>query len=183
MFDNRRRAIFFDRDGVLNLSTVIDGKPYAPRKLNEFVLYSGINLFITKAKSLGFVNLVVTNQPDIGHGLLELDTLGAMHAILKASLDIDEVYTCPHTQSEGCVCRKPGTGLIEQAATEFNLNLGESWLIGDRITDIATAEKAGINPVFIDRGYRESLDVSLDCKIVSSFDSAMHHIFESLEEK
>ncbi|MEE2821218.1 MAG: HAD-IIIA family hydrolase [Pseudomonadota bacterium] len=181
MFEKKQRAIFFDRDGVLNYSKVVDGKPYAPRELNEFVLYPGINSFIKRAKSLGFVTLVVTNQPDIGHGLLELETMEAMHSILKAYLDIDDIYFCPHRQSDECACRKPRTGMIERATNEFNLDLRRSWLIGDRITDIMTAEKAGINAIFIDRGYRESLDMYPSCKIVSRFASAMRYIFEFSE--
>ena len=183
MSGTKRRAIFFDRDGVLNYSKVVDGKPYAPRALTDFVLYPGVNKLIAKARSFGFVNLVVTNQPDIGNGLIGSETVDAMHSLLMASLDIDAIYLCPHKREDNCGCRKPKTGMVERATAEFNIDLGKSWLIGDRITDIYTAEKMGIIPIFIDRGYKETPDIPLGCKVVLNFDLAMRHIFESIGER
>jgi D-glycero-D-manno-heptose 1,7-bisphosphate phosphatase len=152
-----RRAVFLDRDGVINRALVRDRKPYAPRHLSEFRLLPGVGDAVTQLKSVGFLIIVVTNQPDVGHGLTTLQTLAAMHARLSEGLGVDAILVCPHRQDAGCACRKPKPGMIHQAATDWGIDVSRSYLVGDRSTDIVAGRAAGLYTVFLDRGYAEPL--------------------------
>jgi D-glycero-D-manno-heptose 1,7-bisphosphate phosphatase len=152
-----RRAVFLDRDGVINRALVRDRKPYAPRHLSEFRLLPGVGDAVTQLKSVGFLIIVVTNQPDVGHGLTTLQTLAAMHARLSERLGVDAILVCPHRQDAGCACRKPKPGMIHQAATHWSIDVRRSYLVGDRSTDIVAGRAAGLYTVFLDRGYAEPL--------------------------
>src|SRR5438128_1851376 len=99
-----RRAVFLDRDGVLNRSEVRNGKPYAPRRQSEFRLLPGVASAVADLKTAGFIVIVVTNQPDVGHGLIGSDTLNAMHEKLRSKVDVDGIMVCAHRQDEGCSC-------------------------------------------------------------------------------
>lgn len=150
------RAVFLDRDGVLNRAEVRDGKPYAPRALQNFRLLPGAAEAVRRLKAVGFVVVVVTNQPDIGNGLVDDATVAAMHARLKARVPVDDVRICPHAQNENCACRKPAPGMLLAAADDLGLNLPASFMVGDRLGDIAAGAAAGCRTVFIDRGYAET---------------------------
>jgi D-glycero-D-manno-heptose 1,7-bisphosphate phosphatase len=149
------RAVFLDRDGVLNRALVRDRKPYAPRQLGEFRLLPGAAEAVRELKSVGFLIIVVTNQPDVGHGLTTPQALAAMHARLSERLSIDAIMVCPHRQDAGCACRKPKPGMIHQAETDWGINVRRSYLVGDRSTDIVAGRAAGLYTVFLDRGYAE----------------------------
>jgi D-glycero-D-manno-heptose 1,7-bisphosphate phosphatase len=151
-----RPAVFLDRDGVLNENLVVDGKPYAPRRFQDFRLYPEAATAIVKFKAAGFATVVVTNQPDLGHGLIEPSQLQAMHAYLERETGVDAILTCPHRQDEGCGCRKPGAGLLVRAAYTHNLDLSRSVMVGDRASDVAAGRDAGCRTIFIDRAFRET---------------------------
>jgi D-glycero-D-manno-heptose 1,7-bisphosphate phosphatase len=151
------RAVFLDRDGVLNRALVRNRKPYAPRSLGEFRLLPGTAEAVRELKSVGFLIIVVTNQPDVGHGLTTPQTLAAMHARLSERLPVDAILVCPHRQDAGCACRKPKPGMIHQAETDWGINVRRSYLVGDRPTDIVAGRAAGLYTVFLDRGYAEPL--------------------------
>src|SRR5262245_30660897 len=131
----KRLAVFLDRDGVLNRSWIREGKPYAPRHLKDFRLLRGAARAVKNLKAAGFVVLVVTNQPDVGHGLITCEILEAMHAKLRAATLIDAVLVCTHRQNDVCDCRKPKTGLIEQAIGRFGIAREGSYMVGDRWSD------------------------------------------------
>ena len=154
-----RRAVFLDRDGVINRATVKKGKPYAPRHLSEFRLLPGVVRAVSELKAAGFMIVVVTNQPDAGHGLIARHTLDAMHAKLRNKVPVDGIMVCPHRQDEGCLCRKPKTGLIRQAIQRWGIDAAGSYMVGDRWSDIVAGHAAGLYTIFVDRGYAEALKI------------------------
>src|SRR6185437_9819529 len=99
-----RPAVFLDRDGVLNRSAVKNGKPYAPRQLSDFHLLPGVAEAVADLKTAGFLVIVVTNQPDVGHGLISPATLDAMHMKLQSKVPVDDILVCSHTQQANCSC-------------------------------------------------------------------------------
>jgi len=151
----RRRAVFLDRDGVINRSIVRNGRPYAPESVEALEILPGVEEALLSLKSVGFLNIVVTNQPDVGAGKLKRATADAMSAYLLETLAIDAVKVCFHTETDRCRCRKPKPGLILDAATEFDIDLGRSYMVGDRWRDVGAAHAAGCQAVFVDYGYEE----------------------------
>lgn len=151
-----RPGAFLDRDGVLNRSAVIGGKPHAPRRLEDFRLLPGVAQAVARLKAAGLIVVVVTNQPDIGNGLVDESVVAAMHARLKARVPVDDIRVCPHRQDLGCSCRKPRPGMLLEAARDHGIDLTRSVMVGDRAGDIAAGTAAGCRTVFIDRGYPET---------------------------
>ena len=162
-----RPAVFLDRDGVLNRAVVRDGKPYAPRRLEDFCLLPGAAQVVTDLKAAGFIVVVITNQPDVGHGLITLATLEAMHAKLRVAAPIDAILACTHRQDEGCACRKPKPGLIERAIRQFGIAREASYMVGDRWNDVVVGRTAGLYTIFLDRGYTEVLVEAPDLAVKS----------------
>jgi len=150
----KRRAVFLDRDGVLNESIVRQGKPYAPLSLAGFKLLPGVGDALQSLRDAGFLNIVVTNQPDVSAGKAKREDIDAIHAELK-KLPIDEVKVCFHGDAEQCACRKPRPGLLLEAASEHAIDLPSSFLVGDRWRDVGAAHAAGCTALFVDYRYLE----------------------------
>ena len=150
-----QKVVFLDRDGVLNKSLVVDGKPYAPLKLSNLEILPGVAEALEEFKKLGYLNLVVTNQPDIAAGRLNAKDLKEMHDFLSMSLAIDCIESCPHTDEDDCYCRKPAPGMLLNLAKRFDIDFSSSWMIGDRWKDIVAGQSAGCQCIFIDYGYDE----------------------------
>lgn len=150
------RAVFLDRDGVLNHADVWDGKPYAPRALADFHIFPGVEAELGRLLCLGFRLIVVTNQPDVGNGFVSREVVEAMHHHLKSLLPIHDVLACLHSQRDGCECRKPKPGMLLEAARRYGVDLLNSYMIGDRWSDVAAGNAAGCRTIFIDRSYAES---------------------------
>jgi D-glycero-D-manno-heptose 1,7-bisphosphate phosphatase len=148
-----RRAVFLDRDGVLVIPEFRDGRSYAVRSLDQFQLYPEAEACLHRLKAAGFCLVVVTNQPDLGSGLVEAETVAAMHSLMLQALPLDSVQVCPHTAQINCDCRKPNPGMILTAAQEFGIDLEASFMVGDRASDIAAGKAAGCGTAFIDLGY------------------------------
>lgn len=148
-------AVFLDRDGVISNSIIRDGKGFAPRLFEEFRLLPYAAESISKLKSNGFVVIVVTNQPDIGNGLVETEVLDKMHKKLRALTAVDDIYICPHKQNQNCDCRKPKPGMLVEAAAKYGINLNRSFMVGDRASDVHAGQEAGCKTIFINRHYRE----------------------------
>ena len=172
-----RRAIFLDRDGVINRPIILQGKPYAPRVFNDFILYPDAIEVLQKFRERGYALIIVTNQPDVGHRLIDISEINKMHQYLRKLIDIEMIKICPHKQNEGCLCRKPKAGMLFDAAEKINIDLSASWLIGDRISDIQAGNKAGVRTVFIDRGYAETQGNIIEAEIVNSLEEAGNLIF------
>ncbi len=154
-----KRAVFLDRDGVINEPKVIDGKPYPPLSIDEFVIIDGVAEACRKLKAAGFLLVVTTNQPDVGRGTLKQEVVDAIHAHMCRVLPIDRVEVCfhPGKGASDCDCRKPKPGMLLHAARELNIDLAQSWMVGDRWRDIDCGHAAGVRTVFIDYGYDEPL--------------------------
>ena len=154
------RAIFLDRDGVINQSIVIDGKPFAPTKLEDFRILPGVPEALLLFKDAGFKTVVVTNQPDISTGKQTWKSLNEIHYSLSKNCKIDLIKVCPHTSDQLCSCRKPNPGMLIQAARELAVDLSECLMIGDRWVDIEAGHRAGCKKnFFIDYGYAEKKPV------------------------
>ncbi len=167
-----KRAIFLDRDGVLNANIVRDGKPYAPRSLEDFRLLPGVEEAVRRAKSAGFLAIVATNQPDIAAGLTPRATVEAMHAELRRRLPLDDIRVCFHRDIDGCSCRKPKPGMLLDAAREWDIDLPASYMIGDRWRDIDAGRAAGCTTVLVDHGLVQERPARPDVT-VSSLDEAI----------
>jgi len=152
------RAVFLDRDGVINKAIVRDGKPYPPTCLEEFAILDGVPEALSQLKAHWFSLIVATNQPDVGRGTLAKDIVEQMHAKMCQDLPIDRVEVCYHPGgAEYSAFRKPAPGMLLRAARELGINLEQSYMIGDRWRDIDCGAAAGCKTIFIDCGYDETL--------------------------
>ena len=149
------RAVFLDRDGVVNHAIVRAGKPFPPASVSELVINAQAIDGLPLLKRLGFRLIVVTNQPDVGRGTTSMDTVQDIHHALRAELPIDDFFVCCHDDGDGCPCRKPKPGLLLQAAGQHAIQLENSFLIGDRWRDIDAGYRAGVRTALIDYGYQE----------------------------
>ncbi|HTX59243.1 MAG TPA: HAD-IIIA family hydrolase [Verrucomicrobiae bacterium] len=151
-----RRAVFFDRDGVLNEAPVRDGVPHPPASLAALRFVDGAEAAVRAVHEAGFLALVVTNQPDVARGTASRTSVEAIDEAVAQRLRLDGVYACFHDDADACECRKPKPGLLLRAADEWKLDLAASYLIGDRVKDVACGRAAGCTTIFIDRGYAET---------------------------
>jgi transaldolase len=149
-----KRAVFLDRDGVVNDAVVRNALPYPPDPPQLRIAHDA-GPALQALHDAGFVLLVVTNQPDVARGTRSAADVDAVHARLAAELPLDGFYVCPHDDRDRCDCRKPLPGLLHTAAREHRIDMSGSYLIGDRWKDIAAGRAAGVTTVFIDRSYRE----------------------------
>ncbi len=147
------RAVFLDRDGVLNANIERDGKQVAPTSLAEFRLLPGVVDAVTKLKAAGFTIVVVTNQPDVATGRTPLATVEAMHDLLREKMPLDAIKACFHTDKDNCACRKPLPGMLLEAARELDIDLGASFMVGDRWRDTQAGLAAGCRTIFVDYGH------------------------------
>ncbi len=151
----KHRAVFLDRDGVINHAFVRDGKPFPPPTLQDLEILPGVPEALHDLKSHGFKLLVVTNQPDVGRGKQSMQSLEAMHQALRASLPLDDILVCCHTDQDNCECRKPKPGMLLEAAKKHSVDLASSFMVGDRWRDIEAGYNAGCKTILIDYGYSE----------------------------
>jgi D-glycero-D-manno-heptose 1,7-bisphosphate phosphatase len=170
------RAVFLDRDGVLNRAIVREGKPYAPRDLSEFELLPGVQEATCELRSAGFDLIVVTNQPDVGRGKAARADVEAINARLKCELCVDEILTCYHDDSDACACRKPRPGFMLQMRDERGIDLPRSFVVGDRWRDVEAGRNAGCRTIFIDHHYAEPRPLHLANHVCGSLSEAAHWI-------
>ena len=150
-----RRAVFLDRDGVVNRATVRQGKPYPPATLSELRLLPGVRDACRRLKEGGFALILITNQPDISRGTVTAGQVSEMNHRLRRFLALDGVGVCPHDDDARCSCRKPKPGLLIEAARTWDLDLTSSYMVGDRWRDIEAGRRAGCRAIFVDYGYTE----------------------------
>ncbi len=151
----KHRAVFLDRDGVINRAFVRDGKPVPPPTLQELEVLPGVPEALRDLKQHGYELLVVTNQPDVGRGKQSRQALDAMHKLLSDRLPIDDILVCTHSDADKCDCRKPLPGMLLEAARKHNVDLAASFMVGDRWRDIEAGYNAGCKTILIDYGYSE----------------------------
>jgi D-glycero-D-manno-heptose 1,7-bisphosphate phosphatase len=162
-----RSAVFLDRDGVLNDVTVRDGTPVPPPSLEELRLLPGVADACQRLRDLGYVLVVVTNQPDIARGTQSREEVDRMHAFMRERLPLDDIVVCPHDDADGCLCRKPRPGMLLDAARRHGLDLSRSFCVGDRWRDIEAARGAGVRAIFVDRQYGERRATGADAVVPS----------------
>jgi len=161
------RAVFLDRDGVINEPKVVAGKPYPPLTIDEFVILPGVVEACHKLKRAGYLLVVTTNQPDVGRGTLQQEIVETIHAHMCRLLPIDRVEVCYHPGqgASDCTCRKPLPGMLQRAARELHIDLGQSWMVGDRWRDIDCGHAAGCRTILVDYSYDEELRQQPDFRV------------------
>jgi D-glycero-D-manno-heptose 1,7-bisphosphate phosphatase len=150
-----RRAVFLDRDGVLNESIVREGRPYPPASAEELRPFPDAVVSVGRLKQAGFLLVVITNQPDVARGAQTREAADAMNTAIATIFPIDDFFVCWHDDADGCLCRKPKPGLLLEAAAKLRIDLQHSFLVGDRWRDIDAGVAAGCWTILIDRHYCE----------------------------
>lgn len=165
------RAVFLDRDGVLNRTLVVKGVPHPPRTLGELTILPGVEDACTTLRGQGFRLIVVTNQPDIARGTQTQQAVQRLNDELRRRLPLDDIFTCPHDDHHDCSCRKPKPGLLLAAALAHHIDLATSTMVGDRDKDIEAGRAAGCRTVFVDGGYGRSPSPPADLTVTSLQDA------------
>ena len=147
-----KKAIFLDRDGVLNKLIIREGKAQAPYTLEEFELYPGVPEALRFIKAAGFLAIVVTNQPDVARGGVSIESVELINNKIKELLPIDDIQICYHTNSDNCLCRKPLPGMLLEAAQNWKIDLTQSFMVGDRYGDISAGASAGCKTILVGAG-------------------------------
>jgi D-glycero-D-manno-heptose 1,7-bisphosphate phosphatase len=152
------RAVFLDRDGVINAALLRDGKPASPRCLAEFRLRPEITAALAALRAQGLRLFVVTNQPDLARGLLDPQTLQQINDRVRAALPIEDIRVCPHDDADDCACRKPRPGMLTGLAASNGIELARSIVVGDSWRDVQAARAAGCAGIILDRFYNREAD-------------------------
>jgi D-glycero-D-manno-heptose 1,7-bisphosphate phosphatase len=152
----KRKAIFLDRDGVINAAVVRNGKPHPPASLAEVVIPQEVHPALAQLKAQGYLLIVVTNQPDVARGVTKREAVEEINQFLLKQLPLETVRVCYHDDRDACHCRKPSPGLLLEAAEQYGIDLGRSVMIGDRWKDVEAGKRAGCKTVFLDYGYLET---------------------------
>lgn len=143
-----KSAVFLERDGILNLCAVRDGRQVAPLRVEDFKINDEAKELLTTLRKAGFLIIVATNQPAVSQGLLSRNELDLMHAILRRKLPVDDVFLCPY-DDESHPCFKPQPGLFMEAAFKWSLDLDQSFVISDKWQDAKAAQVAGCTSVLV----------------------------------
>jgi D-glycero-D-manno-heptose 1,7-bisphosphate phosphatase len=150
-----RRAVFLDRDGVVNRAILREGRPYPPASLSDLRVLPGVREACRSLHEAGYALILITNQPDIARGAVSPMAVAEINNLLRRFLQLDDVRMCAHDDAARCACRKPRPGLLLDAARTWDINLPESYIVGDRWRDVEAGQRAGCQAVFVDYGYRE----------------------------
>jgi histidinol-phosphate phosphatase family protein len=148
-----RKAVFVDRDGVIN----INRDDYV-KTVDELQIIPEIVPPLKKLKENNFVIVVITNQSAINRGLTTHEKVNQIHFTIqqfleKHSVSIDRFYYCPHKPDENCECRKPKPGLLLRAIRELHIDSASSWLVGDRDSDIEAGKAVGCTTIKIEKNF------------------------------
>jgi len=163
-----RRAVFLDRDGVINKPVIRSGKPFPPVTVAEFELLPGVVQACARLRAAGYLLVVATNQPDVGRGTLEREIVEAIHGKMTSLIALDRVEVCYDSGIDAeSEFRKPAPGMLLRAAAEIGIDLASSWMVGDRWRDIDCGARAGCRTIFIDWGYDEKLRAQPDFRVHS----------------
>ncbi len=167
------RAVFLDRDGVIN-------RP-APEGLyitspDDLILLPGASEAISSLNQSGFRVIVITNQRGIARGLVAAEAVEQIHARLRQVVGessgwIDHIYVCPHDYKDACECRKPKPGMLQQAAREYSLEMDRCWMVGDKDSDVEAGRAAGCRTILLGATQGSAADVA-----VKSLAAAVEHI-------
>lgn len=151
----KNKAFFFDRDGILNKSIIKNNKPYSPTTPDHLKLNKELVKFIKNLKKKNFIIIVITNQPEISRGKLSKFTSSIINNLIMRYFSIDAIYVCSHDDKDKCRCRKPKNGMLLQAEKDWNIDLKQSYFVGDRWKDIKAGSSLDCKTIFIDYKYSE----------------------------
>jgi D-glycero-D-manno-heptose 1,7-bisphosphate phosphatase len=166
------RAVFIDRDGVINRAVIRDGKPYAPDRLDDLELLPGVPEAMADLHAAGFRLIVTTNQPDVAAGRVARSVVEAMHTRLRETLPLDDIRVCFHVDADRCDCRKPLPGMLVSAARDWDVDLAASFMVGDRWRDIDAGRAAGCRTILVESGYDERQAEGYDAAVPSLLDAS-----------
>jgi D-glycero-D-manno-heptose 1,7-bisphosphate phosphatase len=180
-----RRAVFLDRDGTLNVE-----KNYL-YKVADWEWEVGALEAVRQINDRGWLTIIVTNQPGIARGLYREEDVRTLHRyvdglLIAAGAKIDAYYICPHHPDFGadcqCHCRKPAPGMLLRAAKDFSINLQQSFMVGDKASDVEAARGAGVTPILVATGYgaTETHGVSQDVWRASNVLEAIEKIWKRI---
>jgi D-glycero-D-manno-heptose 1,7-bisphosphate phosphatase len=147
------RAVFLDRDGVINETSVSELVPRPPQGVDDFRFLPGVADACRRLREARFLLIVVTNQPDVARGAQKAAAVEAMNARILRELPVQDVLTCYHDDADGCDCRKPKPGLLRRAARDRDIDLKTSYMVGDRWRDVEAGRAAGCTSILIERPY------------------------------
>jgi D-glycero-D-manno-heptose 1,7-bisphosphate phosphatase len=150
------KAVFLDRDGVLNEAPLRQGKPYSPMTLAEVIVPPGVPTALDRLRHGGFRLIMVTNQPNIARGSQSREEVYAINQYLQERLRLDAAEVCEHDDADNCDCRKPKPGMLLRAAARDNIALPASFLVGDRWRDVEAGHRAGCRTILVGNGYGET---------------------------
>jgi D-glycero-D-manno-heptose 1,7-bisphosphate phosphatase len=167
-----RRAVFLDRDGVLNRTIVRAGVPYPPSTAAEMELLPGVTEAVALLAQHGLMLIVVTNQPDVARGTQTRAAVERINQRLMEQLPLHAIFTCYHDNADGCDCRKPLPGMLFQAAGTYDIDLPHSFMIGDRWSDIEAGRSAGCQTFLLDVLYSQRSRCAPDYDAPSLLDAA-----------
>lgn len=175
-----KRAIFLDRDGVINDTVTINGNTYPPARLEDLVIYEDVLPALNQLKQLGFYLFIVTNQPDAARGKTSIAEIDRINQHIQQQLPIDKVYVCFHDNHHACTCRKPQAGMLLAAAAEYALDLRLCFMVGDRWRDIQAGHHAGCKTILIERFYDEPFTSAPPHRTVTHLGAAATWITEQI---
>jgi D-glycero-D-manno-heptose 1,7-bisphosphate phosphatase len=172
-----RKAVFLDRDGVINANVMRDGLAVAPTRVEDFRFLPGVAGAVRDLSEAGFRIIVITNQPDLATDRTTQAIVHAMHDQIRSQLPIDDIKMCGHVDADNCTCRKPKPGMLLEAAADWDLDLRQSYLVGDRWKDVEAGRVAGCLTLFVDDGMGENRSMPAD-RIVRSLAEAARLILQ-----
>ena len=161
MTEVKKRAVFFDRDGVILKAIVMDGKPRPPHSIAEYQALSGVipgaKEAVEKAKAIGFLAFLISNQPDMAYGVISKAEWQWIQDQTK-HIPFDDVFICFHRRDDNCDCMKPKPGKLLEAAEKWNIDLTQSFLVGDTKDDALAAQNAGCRSILVDAPYNANVE-------------------------
>jgi D-glycero-D-manno-heptose 1,7-bisphosphate phosphatase len=166
------RAVFLDRDGVLNEALVRDGMPFSPMSVDEVVVPPDVPSALSRLRENGFRLIMVTNQPNIARKTQSRESVEEINRFLAEQLKLDAVEMCEHDDKDACDCRKPKAGMLLRAAARDQVALAESFMVGDRGRDIEAGRRAGCRTIMIGNGYGEHIKSNPDAAVSSLSEAA-----------
>lgn len=144
-----KAAVFFERDGILNLADTTPKGQTSPLTLDDFRINTDARAALRTLKSAGFILIVISNQPGLSCGYLSRRELDLMHMELRRQFPLDDILICPHDEADECPCRKPKPGLLLEAGFKWHLDLDHSFVVSDKWQDAQAAHIAGCTSLLV----------------------------------
>ena len=166
----KTRAVFIDRDGVVN-SLIYRGRGYfvcgkrcewtAPHSYEEFKIFPFVAQALLILKEMGLLRILVTNQPDVSYGLLSKENHERIMSDVRI-LGFDDIFVCPHMRDEKCECKKPKSGMLLDATSKWNIDLASSYLVGDTENDMSAAHSASCRFILVRTEYNHQIQTEFE---------------------